>query len=820
MRRVEWTPLDSRHLSVKDIFSAAAERPPAERGAFLDEACAGAPEVRLRVERLLSALNTPRDFLENPPAAELSTEELGPEPGHVGLVGQQVSQYHMRRVIAAGGMGTVYEALQEHPRRTVAVKVLNPGIASRSALSRFEHEAQILARLSHPNIAQVFEAGTHGEGDAAVPYFVMEYIPNARSITDYVRQHGLGTRQRLELFAKVCDAIQHGHARGIVHRDLKPGNILVDANGEPKVIDFGVARATDFDLALTTVQTDVGQLIGTLQYMSPEQVEADPNAIDARSDVYSLGVVLYELLSGKLPYDIAGAAMLEAARIIREEPPTKLSTLDTRLRGDVETIVLTALVKERNRRYQSAEELGRDIQRYLADEPITARGPSVPYLVGKSSQLLARRHPVLAMLGAAVLAALLGDFLGVPLVHHWTSGGQAYKEMVASVPWPDGRRRFESVRIIRFTDGTMARAAELGKACGVEGLDNDNPARFRGLHGKLMARLAEAGVRCVAWDVAFRNPSEFDAGFVEGAKALRDANIDVVVVSPWPMAPDDRPEISGNIRDLVRYGCATFFFEHGRADWSVHLFAQRGNGDPKPSLALRAFAACLHPGCDVRMAYDDRDNVLRLRYYQEGAGEPDDPPLSGTDEIELSAFEPWTEPPLDGLMPGDMIGIYIIHVPDDEAIEKAAVDYEWVLTAPLAELHDRLHGRAMLIGRFLSTSELRDYPDGRKLPPEYGLAAALDMLLQAGTVKVARAEFAWGLQFLSAAAGIGIACFAAGRWRRRAMAFSVVIVLFLIAGVFAYRQLDYLVNPLPALLAMLVAAELCVLVNRARLARP
>lgn len=170
-------------------------------------------------------------------------------------------------------------------------------------------------------------------------------------------------------------------------------------------------------------------------------------------------------------------------------------------------------------------------------------------------------------------------------------------------------------------------------------------------------------------------------------------------------------------------------------------------------------------------------------------------------------------------MPGDMIGIYIIHVPDDQAIEEAAVDYEWVLTAPMPELRARLGGRAVLIGRFLSTSELRDYPDGRKLPPEYGHAAALDMLLQAGTVKVARTEFTLGLLLVSATGGIGIACLAAGRWRRRALGFLGAVVLYLIAGVFAYRQLDYLVNPFPALLALIVAAELCVLVNRVRLAR-
>ncbi|MHC4775079.1 MAG: serine/threonine-protein kinase, partial [Planctomycetota bacterium] len=200
----------------------------------------------------------------------MSTQPTAAEA--VPAMSKRIGHYHVKRIIGIGGMGTVYEAVQEHPRRAVALKVMKPGIASRSALRRFEDESQILARLRHPNIAQVYEAGTYDEGAGPVPYFAMEYIPDARPVTDYAQAKALSTRQRLELFAKVCDAIHHGHQKGIIHRDLKPGNILVDPNGEPKIIDFGVARTTDSDLAVTTLQTDVGQLIGTLQYMSPEQV--------------------------------------------------------------------------------------------------------------------------------------------------------------------------------------------------------------------------------------------------------------------------------------------------------------------------------------------------------------------------------------------------------------------------------------------------------------------------------------------------------------------------------------------------------------------
>jgi tetratricopeptide (TPR) repeat protein len=299
-------------------------------------------------------------------------------------------------------MGSVYLATQDNPRRPVAIKLMRWGLASRSASRRFEFESQVLGRLRHPNIAQVHEAGTHDDGTGGVPYFAMEYVPDARSLTTYAREERLGTRERLALFTKICDAVHHGHQKGIIHRDLKPSNVLVDPSGEPKVIDFGVAKATDSDLAITTVRGDLGQLIGTLQYMSPEQCEGDPGDLDTRSDVYGLGVMLYELLCGQLPYDVGRVPFPEAARVIREEAPSKPSTVNRTLRGDVETIALKALEKDRDRRYQSAADLGQDIDRYLRGEAIEAQPPSAVYRV----RTFARRHRPL-VIGTVVVAAVL-----------------------------------------------------------------------------------------------------------------------------------------------------------------------------------------------------------------------------------------------------------------------------------------------------------------------------------------------------------------------------------------------------------------------------
>lgn len=334
----------------------------------------------------------------------VSTTQTTQRPS--GPLPTRIGHYHIRRMIASGGMGTVYEATQERPRRTVALKLMRHGIASRSALKRFEYESQILARLQHPGIAQIYEAGTHDDGGGAVPYFAMEYIPNAKSITDYAKEKKLGARERLELFTLVCDAVHHGHLKGIIHRDLKPGNILVDSNGDAKIIDFGVARGTDSDLAITTLQTDLGELVGTLQYMSPEQCRADPHDIDTRSDIYALGVVLYQLLAEQLPYDVSQTPAL-GLRMIQEERPPRLRAWDSRLKGDVETIVLKALEKDRARRYQSALGLAEDIRRYLVGEAIVARAPSIIYLL----RVFARRHKGTFWAIAAVFVVLTAGVL-------------------------------------------------------------------------------------------------------------------------------------------------------------------------------------------------------------------------------------------------------------------------------------------------------------------------------------------------------------------------------------------------------------------------
>ncbi|MBL0921034.1 MAG: tetratricopeptide repeat protein [Phycisphaerales bacterium] len=390
------------------IFSRAMELDGDQRDALVREACADDPELLQRVRRLLKAAESSSDFLDAP----AMSSRTGPAPAMPDAVGN----YLVVRVLGSGGMATVYEAVQENPNRNVAIKVLNRSISHTDALLRFRLEAQTLARLQHPGIAQIYEAGAAslGQSDPS-PFLVMELIPDALSITQYAERHGLSLHERLAMFVSVCDAVLHGHQNGIIHRDIKPANVLVGSDGRARVIDFGIARSVGAGESKLTGAKDARQLIGTLNYMSPEQCN-DPASIDVRSDVYSLGVLLYELVTGSLPHDLSRASIPQAVRTITEAQPVPAGALRREAAGDLEAIIAMAMEKDRDRRYSGADALAADVRRFLSHQPVEARRPTPLDHVRK----LARRNPpLLAAVGAAVATLVIGA--GVALRFAYTA---------------------------------------------------------------------------------------------------------------------------------------------------------------------------------------------------------------------------------------------------------------------------------------------------------------------------------------------------------------------------------------------------------------
>lgn len=394
------------HDRVREIAQLVAAAPQAERRAILDRECDGDRVLRSRVEMLLLKQDQ-LQTLDEPTARASAFDRTRPSAGFDASLPESIGSYAIKRILGEGGMGVVYLAEQERPRRTVALKVIRPGLLTPRLLRRFEHESETLAKLQHPGIAQIFEAATHESPLGPQPFFAMELV-DGKPLTVYSLEQRLGLRERLQLFAKICDAVQHAHQKGVIHRDLKPGNILVTTGGQPKVLDFGIARATgDSNAEGGTLRTEAGTLVGTLSYMSPEQV-SDPSGVDVRSDVFTLGVILYELVAGRLPHALETHTLPEAVRIVAERDAPSLLSVDRRIPFDVATIVSKAMERDRARRYQSASDLAADIGRYLRDEPILARPASRAYKIRK---FVARNRALVTGATLAVVA-LIGGIIG------------------------------------------------------------------------------------------------------------------------------------------------------------------------------------------------------------------------------------------------------------------------------------------------------------------------------------------------------------------------------------------------------------------------
>ena len=538
------------------IFNSALEIADlTQRQIFLDQACAGDQELRASIDDLLMAQATAEQFFpEASSLIPLTGHEAGAAaPGEDGdsifeeKPGAIFGRYTVIEKIGEGGCGSVYLAEQEQPvRRRVALKVIKLGMDTRSVIARFEAERQALAMMDHPGIARVFDAGATEQGR---PYFVMELV-NGVKITSHCDAHWLEMEGRLELFIQVCQAIQHAHQKGIIHRDIKPSNILVsihDGVSAPKVIDFGIAKAMEERLTDKTLITAYAQLIGTPAYMSPEQIDLGGPELDARCDIYSLGVLLYELLTGRTPFDArelirSGVDQMRRTLLEREPcyPSTRLRALSgeelaktarhrglappqlaSKLRGDLDWIVMKALEKDRSRRYQTANDLAMDVRRYLASEPALARPPNRWYLLRKR----VRRNRVMFAAGAAVAAALLIG--AVTTTWLYLQERAAERRAAAAQQEVDSRRAVEIAGRVAQAEGLVAREDFAGADKQLDGIALENPS------AEAAAMLRKLG----NWDAENGRWQQAAARIKQLVRVDREESLNAVMVDHLALGP-------------------------------------------------------------------------------------------------------------------------------------------------------------------------------------------------------------------------------------------------------------------------------------------
>lgn len=755
------------------------------------------------------------------------------DPANIPQPQLRIGHYVIRREIAVGGMGTVYEAVQEQPRRRVALKLLRAGFGSRGALRRFELESQLLARLRHPGIAQVFEAGTHRQGDIDVPYYAMELIPGARSITTFADSQKLSVAQRLELFALVCDAVHHANTKGIIHRDIKPGNVLVDSGGTPKVIDFGVARAPDSELAPATLQTQADHLVGTLQYMSPEQCDLDPAELDARSDVYALGVVLYELLCGRLPYELSRANLSAATRIIREQPPDAPRAVKPELSEDIETVVLKAIHKERDRRYQTAEALAADVRNVLAGEPIDARRDSATYVIKKRVSALVAAHRISMWIVIVVLSLIVAQYIQSALYAFPATRMLFQRYVTTHIAPTNAQPPMSQVRIIAIEEGTDFE--KLAAAEGLTGVRNGSDRAAiqsrRILHGRLMEKLAAAGISVFVCDIGISGPNDqekakglgcaHEAALLNGIASLKQQNIGAVFAAgnSWSVGVDELPtRLCPAVARVANWGFTTAIL--GRdAPWSLYILVLPIAQDAQPSLALAAYAAARQPthfsrvnqGSDrqtlrshARIAYLKKD-PSRPHQTSEPAGVPDDKvslsQLRHIDEAEstqASVKDGW-------------VGDFILYVPAHSSMQAAQRNYAEVFGLPAEDLALWCGGRAVLLGDNSAAGNdvVASTPDGRRYRGFVAQAIGLDAVFRSSaitmppTVRFAGMRFDGSVVFnllaTIAGAAVGFATVRRGLLIRIAAATTLGVIV-LLSGALLYRNAHFLLDPLTAMI--------------------
>jgi hypothetical protein len=667
------------------------------------------------------------------------TEAMSPR-GSASRAPKQIDEFTVTTELGRGGMGVVYKAFDQKLRRPVAIKMIRPGVLSERALRRFRDEPLALASLVHPNIAVIHKTGVFVEGDTwggtgvEQPYFVMEFLGGARPLTTYARAEGLGRRARLELFVKICETVQHAHTRGLVHRDLKPANILVLPDGQPKIIDFGVALSLGSAWGIASTLEEEGRPVGTPHYMAPEQCVGEVSGIDQRCDVYALGVVLYELVLEAFPYDLRGKRTPEILQTIRTAEPMRPSLVDACLPVGLEEVMLKALAGDREKRYQTARELSQDVGRVLRDQLPEALRARTPRAAAHQVSRFARRRPVLA--AAAVLAGATALSVEVLTPALWRDeialGLQRLRWLVTSPPgevnW------FDRTRLVAITPKT-----DVGALLRREKIDGDagSVATLRALHARLLERLSRTGVRGVAWDILFEEPSEFDDLLRRAVLISPPRGRLIFGVREWTPQAHGRQQAEGPAPIPGARGGVSAAV---RPSMYVELAVFRRGEAAYPSLALAALASALAPHARFDIHLEEPDSLtLRFETGEDRAA----PTMVKLDSVFVEDQAGAGEEPSVGLRPGDKIAVLGAEPPAEQTVNQATLDYQRVFEADDAQLRGWFDGKVVLVGDLRDARDQHTTESGRRLSGCVLHMTAIEALLTSFAPATWTAAWAW-----------------------------------------------------------------------------
>lgn len=747
-----------------------------------------------------------------------SPREHGISPPAEPRLPKRIGRYTIVRRIGRGGMGAVYEAVQDSPQRTVALKVMSSLLDTPSAPRRFAQESELLGRLDHPCIAKVFESGTAETPDGHVAYITMEFIAGAIPITEHAKIKRLETRERIALFIDICDALHHAHEQGIVHRDIKPTNILVDTFDRVKVIDFGVARSLYSEQAPTQMRTSAGELVGTLEYMSPEQCGGNPDDLDRRADVYGLGVVLYELLTGRLPYDLSRADIARAVAIILAAPPIQPSRFRKELKGDLETILLKALQKEPERRYQTAAELGGDLRRFLAGEPIVARRDSTLYVVNRRARSLAATRPIGSTLVLAVLFSTLLAICANQMIRLLPASQVKFSMLIDKfaprhLPKEAGPRHIRVVRVNDSTDMSAIASRE-----GLENVTADARFTWRAVYGRLLDRLAAAGAKGVVFDIAFPElpttpdgadpAAEYDAEFARGMRefaASPDRGVPVVIAPDWRFEDGVATAVSPGLRDASRAGGGSGGgVSASQAYIDLAIFRK---GKILPSLAACALGEFWHPQSRLGMVFSENKFYFNFTRFDEKrrtyveVGEPKEVTITSLDKPSREKSE------MFGFEPGDRLVQIYIDFPGAAYLLHDSKPIEDVMASG-RDLSDWASGRIIVVANFQESAGDRHVTAAgdREFHGVEAQVAALDAILSG--------RFARDSSHLEQMLAIvtAVVCGVAAGWVSGGSkrVFAVLVVGLTAGWIFvtfvAYNRYGVLFSPLVHVCAVLLGA--------------